>query len=177
MLSCISPQGPSTGWPLLLYFHYTEIHRLLDMNNPSQTVMGDKNPSGWGDIYWLGVIICRDFKELLVCGELLRLASELEIHKHFIWPLLIYAQNRILVLDAGFRLFIWRVDSLRPDNHEVVPFILTSRSVPQRVIFILDLANGRKRGWKAGKVGGVSVGEYMVHSPRLRCRTRWYVYP
>ena len=118
-------------------------------NIPSQTAMGDKNPSGWGGISWLGVIICRGFKE---CDELTGLASELELHKHFIWPLLIYAQNRILLLVAGFRLFIWRGDSLRPDNH-VFPFTLAPRSVPQRVILILDLANGCKRGWMAGTVG------------------------
>ena len=79
----------------------------------------------------LGAIFCWGFKESLVCGELLGLVSELELHKHFIWPLLIYAQNRILLLDAGFCLFVWRGDSLRPDNHETSPFILTSRSFPQ----------------------------------------------
>ena len=48
--SCISPQ-----WPLLLYFHYPEIHHSLDMKDPSQTRMGDKNPfTGKRDLFSTG---------------------------------------------------------------------------------------------------------------------------
>ena len=127
-----------------------------------QTAMGNK-PFRMRWYILLGVIIC------LLIG----LVWELELHKHSIWPLLIYAQRQILHLDAEFHLFVWGGDSVKPETHKVHPFTLTLHSVLQGVTFILNLAIRCKHHWKAGKVSGVSVG---VHDPCPRCQTLEYVH-
>ena len=119
-----------------------------------QTAMGDK-PFRMRWYILLGIIIC--WVQGLWQGELIVMVSELELHKHSIWPSLIYAQRQILVW-CWVSSIVWGGDSIEPETHEVRPFTLTPWSVPQGVILILDLAIGCKHCWKAEKVSGVLVG-------------------
>ena len=168
-----------TTWPqsldsALLLRDPLTVHRIMLQPSSNATLtllaafqaeMSDKNPSGWGDTSELALLFA-GFKEMI------GLISELKLHKRSIWPLLNYAQRQTLLLEVEFRLFVWGDDSVGPGNHEVLYFILTPRFVPQGVMVILELANGCKNCWKAGTVRWLSVGEYMVHDPRLRCGTR-----
>ena len=73
------------------------------------------NPSEWGWYLLLGVIICR----------LNGLVSELELHKHSIWPSLIYAQRQIFRLDAESRLLFGEViaSNQKPTRFALLPWL------------------------------------------------------